>query len=115
MMRYGCYRAYAPALLPGGVVARAEGALLVSPAGFADAAAPLHLGAGGRATTVPPIAPSADEDEASAMGAVENALAFVDGAAPAIEDWTKPAPLAIIRVNVGVIALAVAQKPRPFA
>lgn len=115
VMRYGCYNSQPPALLAGGVVPRPQGGPLVSPPRFADAVPPLHLGAVGRAVALPPVTVPADDHQAVAVGAVEYPVAVLDGPAPATEDWTHCPPSAILRLSLGVIALAVTQKPNPLA
>lgn len=115
LMRYGCYHLPAPALLAGGVVACPEGGLLVSPAGFADAVPPLHLSAVDRAVTLASVAAAADDHQAVTPRAMEHPVTLLDGPAPATEDWTQCPPSTILSLNVRVIALAVTQKPKPFA
>jgi hypothetical protein len=115
VMRYGCYNLPPPALLAGGVVPRPHRRPLVSPRRFADAVPPLHVGTVGRTVTLPPVTVPADDYQSMAAGAVEHPVALLDGSAPATEDWTKCPPSAILSWNVRVIALAVTQKPKPFA
>ncbi len=113
-MRYGSCNSRSPALLAGGVVARSQRRLLVSPARLADAPPPLHLSAVSRAITLPPIATCADDHQPAAPRAVEHPVALLDGRAPATEGWTQRPPPAILSLIAVFIALAVARKPRPL-
>ena len=113
-MRYGSCNSQSPALLAGGVVACSQRRLLVSPARLADAPPPLHLGAVGRAITLPPIATGADDHQPTAPRAVEHPVALLDGRTPATEGWTQRPPPAILSLIAVFIALAVARKPRPL-
>ena len=113
-MRYGSCKSQSPALLAGSVVARSQRRLPVSPARLADAPPPLHLGAVGRAITLPPIATGADDHQPTAPRAVEHPVALLDGRAPATEGWTQRPPPAILSLIAVFIALAVARKPRPL-
>ncbi len=113
-MRYGSCNSQSPALLAGGVVARSQRCLLVSPARLADAPPPLHLGAVGRAVALPSIATGADDHQPTTPRAVEHPVALLDGRAPATEGWTQRPPPAILSLIAVFIALAVARKPRPL-
>ncbi len=100
VMRYGSCNLYAPAFLAGRVVARPQGRLLVTPSRLAEASLPLHLGAGGRAVPLPPVAATADDHQPVAPRAVQHPVALLDDRAPATEDWTPGPPPTIVRSTV---------------
>jgi len=96
-MRYGSRDSQPPTLLASGVVAGPERAPLVASTGLADASAAPGLGATRRAVTLSTVTPAADDYLPVAPGAVEHAVAVLDGCQlPATEGWTQPPPFAIL-------------------
>lgn len=114
-MRYGCYKARAPALLAGGVVAGPLRRPLVASSRLPDAPSALRLAAVVRAVALPAVTAGADDHQPVAPCAVEHPVAQVHGSgschrgldAVATAGDTQP-------ISCAVIALAVTQKPRPL-
>ena len=112
VMRYGSCNSQPPALLAGGVVAGAQGCLLVALARFPDTSSPLHLAAPGRAVTLPTVAAGADDHQPAAPRAIEHPVALLDGQASCHRELDAEATAGDTQPWCGVIALAVTQKPR---
>lgn len=79
VMRYGCYKPRAPALLASGVAAGAVGCPLVASYRFSDVRHPLLLPAMARAVAMASVAQGADGHLPVAPCAVEHPVALVDG------------------------------------
>jgi hypothetical protein len=114
MMRYGCYKARAPALLAGGVVAGSQGCPLVASARLPDAPPALDLAAVDRTVTLPTVAAGADGHQSAAPPAVEHSVALFDGSGSGHRALDAAATVGDIPFHCCVIALAVTQKPRPL-